>query len=396
MKNGVLRRIVAVLALALAGTQVAPGQLPPSSPPATSPAAPPQHLAAPLGKPGDLPPDGRPGAVPDNQSKDAASVAPQQTQKLAPTTPSRPVDRPATAGGADRFRLKADVDLVLVEATVRDQDGGIVNDLRREDFRVYENGVEQRIDYFSRDELPLAVALVLDCSGSMGPVLKQLHRVAFDTLSSLKPDDQVALFDFAARAEMLVGLTRNRQRITDAIAAIRAGGGTVIPDALFEAAHYLARAAPERRHAIILVSDNENTLKGYTDESRVIRQALESEAVIYSIRVEEGLHPHSMYVLLPTFRDVSVPRITHETGGEVIDARSLDSIRSAVATAISRLKQRYSLGYYSTNRRHDGAFREIEIRITDDSIDSQRKYTVYARRGYYASTEDATSLDTQP
>jgi len=315
---------------------------------------------------------------------------------LAPTAPSRPVDRPATAGGGDRFRLKADVDLVLVEATVRDQDGGIVNNLRRENFRAYENGVEQRVDYFSRDELPLAVALVLDCSGSMGPVLKQLHRAAFDTLSSLKPDDQVALFDFAARAEMLVGLTRNRQRITDAIEAIRAGGGTVIPDALFEAAHYLARAAPDRRHAIILVSDNENTLKGYTDENRVIRQALESEAVIYSIRVEQGLHPHSMYVLLPTFRDVSVPRITHETGGEVIDAKNLDSIRSAMATAISRLKQRYSLGYYSTNRRHDGAFREIEIRITDGSIDSQRKYTVYARRGYYASTEDATSLDTQP
>ena len=396
MKNAVLRRIVAALALALAGTQAAPGQLPPSSPPATSSAAPAQHLAAPLGKPGELPPDGRPGAVPDSQSKDAARVAPQQTQGLAPTAPSRPVDGPATAGGADRFRLKADVDLVLVEATVRDQDGGIVNNLRRESFRVYENGVEQRIGYFSRDELPLAVALVLDCSGSMGPVLKQLHRVAFDTLSSLKPDDQVALFDFAARAEMLVGLTRNRQRIADAIATIRAGGGTVIPDALFEAALYLARAAPDRRHAIILVSDNENTLKGYTDESRVIRQALESEAVIYSIRVEQGSHPHSMYVLLPMFRDVSVPRITHETGGEVIDAGSLESIRSAMATAISRLKQRYSLGYYSTNRRHDGAFREIEIRITDGSIDSQRKYTVYARRGYYLWTEDSNSLDTQP
>jgi Ca-activated chloride channel family protein len=303
---------------------------------------------------------------------------------------------PAKAREAERFKLKADVDLVLVEATVRDQEGRMVNDLRREDFRVYENGVEQQISYFSRDELPLAVALVLDCSGSMGPVLKQLHRVSFDTLSSLKPDDQVALFDFAARAEMLVGLTRNRQRIADAIATIRAGGGTVIPDALFEAALYLARAAPDRRHAVILVSDNENTLKGYCDESRVIRQALESEAVIYSIRVEGGSHPHSMYVLLPIFREVSVPRITHETGGEVIDVRNIDSIRSAMATAISRLKQRYSLGYYSTNRRHDGTFREIEIRITEGSNDSKRKYTVYARRGYYAPREDATSLDPHP
>jgi len=307
--------------------------------------------------------------------------------QLPPPAAAPPVETFAPPGEAGRFKLKADVDLVLVEATVRNQSGGIVNDLRSGDFRIYENGVEQQISYFSRDELPLAVALVLDCSGSMGPVLKQLHHVAFDTLSSLKPNDQVALFDFAARAELLVGLTRNFQRIEDAIGVIRPGGGTVIPDALYEAALYLARTAPGRRHAIILVSDNENTLKGYCDEKRVIHEALESEAVIYSIRIAEGSHPHSMYVLLPIFRDVSVPKIAQETGGEVIDARNIESIRSAMATVISRLKQRYSLGYYSTNRRHDGAFRGIDIHIKDASNDSPQKYTVYARRGYFAPTE---------
>jgi Ca-activated chloride channel family protein len=391
MKNAVGCRIVAVLVLALAGAQVASSQLPPSAPPPPSPTAPPENHAAALRKPGDLPAEALPGAASEIPSKDGAAEAAKRTQTLARTVAAPPVETFATAGEADRFRLKTDVDLVLVEATIRDRYGGIVNNLKRESFHVYENGVEQQISYFSRDELPLAVALVLDCSGSMGPVLKQLHRVAYDTLSSLKPDDQVALFDFAARAEMLVGLTRNRQRIADAIALIRAGGGTVIPDALYEAALYLARAAPGRRHAIILVSDNENTLKGYCDENRVIRQALESEAVVYSIRVEEGSHPHSMYVLLPIFREVSVPRIARETGGEVIDARNIQSIRSALAVAISRLRQRYSLGYYSTNRRHDGAFREIEIRITDGSNDSKRKYTVYARRGYYASTEEEGS-----
>jgi len=312
-----------------------------------------------------------------------------QSETLSPTAPS--FESFAAAGTGDRFKLKANVDLVVIEATVRNQYGGIVNDLKREDFGVYENGVEQRVTYFSRDELPLAVALVLDCSGSMGPVLKQLHRVASDTLSSLKPDDQVALFDFAARAEMLVGLTKNRQRIADAIATIRPGGGTVIPDALYEAALYLARAAPGRRHAVILVSDNENTEKGYCDENRVIHQALESEAVIYSIRVEEGSHPHSMLVLLPIFREVSVPKITHETGGEVIDARNINSIRSALETAITRLRQRYNLGYYSTNRRHDGTFREIEIHIKEASNDPQQKYTVYARSGYYASSEETSA-----
>ena len=388
MKTAVGCRIVAALALALAGARAVPSQLPPSAPPPNAPAAPPESHAAPAGKPGDLPPATPLGAGSESTPKESTREAAVGSQSLAPSVPAPTVETFTSASETTKFRLKADVDLVLVEATVRDQNGGIVNDLRRVDFRVYENGAEQQISYFSRDELPLAVALVLDCSGSMGPVLKQLHRVAFDTLSSLKPDDQVALFDFAARAELLVGLTRNRQRIADAIGIIRPGGGTVIPDALYEAALYLSRTAPDRRHAIILVSDNENTLKGYCDEKRVIRQALESEAVIYSIRIEEGSHPRSMYVLLPIFREVSVPKITHETGGEVIDARNIESIRSALATAISRLKQRYSLGYYSTNRRHDGAFREIEIHVKDASNDSQQKYTVYSRHGYYAATEE--------
>ena len=379
MKRMWVFRIAGVLALALAATQVAFTQVPLSTPPDASTALP-RHV-----KPGDLPAEAPPDAVPD-------SAVPQTAQRLTPNSPSQP----GVSGEADRFRFKSNVDLVLVEATVRDQQGGIVNNLRRENFRVFENGVEQKVGYFSRDELPLAVALVLDCSGSMGPVLKQLHHVAFDTLSTLKPDDEVALFDFAARAELLVGLTRNRQRIADAIASIHAEGGTVIPDALFEAALYLARTAPHRRHAIVLVSDNENTLKGYCDENRVVRQALESEAVIYSIRIEEGAHPHSMYVILPIFRQVSVPKITQETGGEVIDARTVDSIRSALATAISRLKQRYSLGYYSTDRRHDGGFREISIRVADGPNNSAHPYTVYTRHGYYAQTDDATSLDSQP
>ena len=73
-----------------------------------------------------------------------------------------------------------------------------------------------------------------------------------------------------------------------------------------------------------------------------------------------------------------------------------ESIGPALATAVSRLKQRYSLGYYSTNRRHDGAFREIEIRISDGSSDPKQKYTVYSRRGYYAWTEDVTLSPEKP
>lgn len=304
------------------------------------------------------------------------------------TSPFRGV--PPTTSERSSFAIKSNVNLVLVEATVRDQQGEIVNNLAQENFHLSEDGIEQQIAYFSRDELPLAVAVVLDCSGSMGPALKLLHHAIYHILSPLKPSDQIALFDFAARAELLVGLTSDRRRIADSIAGIRAEGGTVIPDALCEAAEYLARAAPNRRHAVILVSDNANTLQGFADEKRVIREALESETVIYSIKVEQNVHPHQMYVILPIFTDVSVPTIVCQTGGEVIDTRGVADIETAMNTAIARIKERYTLGYYSTNRPLDGGFRRIHVRVADGPADSGRKYTVYARQGYYARTEKAS------
>jgi Ca-activated chloride channel homolog len=345
MKISLASRSFLALVLAIPGTRATHAQLPAASPPASVTSAP---------RAGD-------GSLPATASAVSSQKSP--------------------------FRLRADVDLVLVEATVRDQHGGIVDDLTQQNFHIYEDGVEQTISTFSRDELPLAVALVLDCSGSMDPILRQLSHVAVETLSPLKPNDEVALFDFAARADLRVGLTRDRQRIAERIATIRAAGGTVIPDALFEAAGYLASAAPERRHAIILVSDNDNTLKGYADESDVIRQALEAQVVIYSIRVRPGPPSHEMGVILPIFRDVSVSRIAQETGGEVISAANIEAIRPAMTTIITRLKRRYTLGYYSTNHRHDGAFREIAVNITENSPNSNRKYTISVRRGYFSPNE---------
>ncbi len=320
--------------------------------------------------------------------------AAQRSESTAVENGNKAILPGASAGSRrrDGFTIKADVNLVLVEATVRDRRGALVDNLTAGNFHLFENGVEQQISYFSRDELPLAVALVVDCSGSMGPALKQLHHAIYDILSPLKPDDEVALFDFAARAELLAGLTSDRRRIGDGIGGIHAEGGTLIPDALCDASEYLARAAPHRRHAVILFSDNANTLQGYADEKRVIREALESESVIYSIKVEQNPHPHKMYVILPIFTDVSVPKIVYQTGGDVIDAAGVRDIPAAIATSIARIKQRYTLGYYSTDHRLDGGFRTINVHVAAGSADSGGEYTVYSRQGYYARTQESSRI----
>lgn len=150
------------------------------------------------------------------------------------------------------------------------------------------------------------------------------------------------------------------------------------------AALYLGRAARGRRHAIILVSDNEPTVRGYTGDGQVIRLALETEAVIYSIWIGRGQRAGVFNLPLWTLGAGSVKKMAGETGGEVIDAQGASSVALAMAAVISRLKQRYTLGYTSTNNRQDGAFRKIDVRLAQRLNAPGTRYMIYARRGYYA------------
>jgi Ca-activated chloride channel homolog len=289
--------------------------------------------------------------------------------------------QPPETGG---FTLKADVNLVLVEATVRDDKGKIIDDLKPGNFRVLEDGVEQKVIYFSRDELPLAVALVVDGSGSVSPVLGELHHAAYDTLSQLKPEDRVALYAFATHPERLVDLTTDRKSIADGIMGIGSTGGTNIADALYASIEYLGQEARDRRHAVIMISDNEPTAKGDFTGADVSRLALETQTIIYSVRVGrdrlEGTVDEPGWI--PGARWVN--KIMDETGGEIIDMAAVGSAQKAMAAVIARLKQRYTLGYQSSNTRSDRAFRSIEVRLSGRAQDSKHLYKIFARHGYYA------------
>jgi VWFA-related protein len=301
--------------------------------------------------------------------------------------PAAPGNRlPPEKGG---FTLKVDVSMVLVEATVRDDKGRIVNDLKREDFHLWEDGVEQQITHFSRDELPLAVALVVDGSGSIAPVRAELHQAAYDTLSQLKPEDQVALYAFATHPERIVDLTTDRKAIADGIMGIGSKGGTDIAGALYASIEYLGQEARDRRHAVIMFSDNQPTAKGEFDANDVIRLALATQTIVYSVRVGRG--PLGGTLDEPGFIPGArwVNKVMSETGGEIIDMAAVGSAQKAMAAVIARLKQRYTLGYQSSNTRRDRAFRQIEVRLSSRAQDARHPFRVIARHGYYPAPESA-------
>lgn len=288
---------------------------------------------------------------------------------------------PQAAQGAP---IRVSVELALVEATVKDKAGRVKGELKKEDFRVFEDGAEQQITHFSRDQIPLAVALVVDLSGSIEPFLRPLRYATLSALKTLKPEDQVALFTFAGDVERRVTLTHDKRDISDVFESLRAGGATNINDAVYEAAHYLRTEAPAARRVIILVSDNVPSSEGRTLPPEVTRAALEADAAIYSIRVP-GQNPLGSGIGTKMNRGlVSVKKLTEDTGGEIFEVQKDGSLFLSFKGVIERLKTRYTLGYYPPNPATDGRYHALEVRLHDTHGKKGAAYDVLSRKGYYA------------
>jgi Ca-activated chloride channel family protein len=280
--------------------------------------------------------------------------------------------------------FKVNVDLVLVEVGVHDEHGRAVGNLEREDFRVCEDGKEQEIRAFSHEELPLAVALVIDNSSSIMAALQELRAGALDTLALLKPEDRVAIFSFGEKPELVEGLTSNHEALSVDLWALSPYGGTALNDALYDAALYLGRAAQESRRAVILVSDNEPSNEETRDVPQVVRAAQQSGTPIYSVKVGNLQHSKTFFLSHSEPRLHDVEKICKQTGGELIDTRTGTSVSSAMETILTWLKQGYTLGYSPSNKRRDGTYRTIEVRLNERGTAHGHKYMIYARQGYYA------------
>jgi Ca-activated chloride channel family protein len=286
-------------------------------------------------------------------------------------------------------RIRVTSSLTLVEATVRDRRGQALDGLTADDFRVYEDGAEQKITHFSRDEIPLAVAMVLDLSGSIEPFLGPLRYASMSSLRALKKDDQVALFTFTNVVQQRVGLTHDKRAVSDEFESLRAGGATNINDAVYQAARYLAQQAPAARRVILLVSDNKATDRGSVSPAEVTRAVLEADAAVYSVKVP-GRNPLQLGLSFGAGL-VDVEKLAQETGGEMFDVQKEGSMYVALKKVIDRLKTRYTLGYVPPTP-GDGKFHRLEVRLAPGAAGRTGGHAIVSKRGYYG-TRQATAAN---
>src|ERR1700726_5029735 len=192
---------------------------------------------------------------------------------------------PAQAQNQGSGTIRVDVNLVVLDATVKTKDGQIMGDLKKEDFEVREDGIAKKVELFSRDELPLNVALVLDLSDSIGPFLGPLRDAATVALAALKPNDEVALFTFSTDAELRLPFTKDKNKIADQINTFEARGATNINDGIFAASEYLLKAPPNGRRVIILISDDVGTSAGGQGTRDIVTEPIASDGVFYTLKI---------------------------------------------------------------------------------------------------------------
>ena len=281
--------------------------------------------------------------------------------------------------------VKVNTDLVVFDAQVIERKSKrVIGDLTKEDFELSENGVRQSIGYFSRDELPLSIMLMLDVSGSVRPILRQIRDGALSALKRLKPEDQVAVMAFATAYDLVQGFTTDRglvsKQIESATATDRLGSGTFLDAALEDAAIRMQKApAQTSRRVIIIITDNIAITSGPKGKE-ILEELFDGGTVVYGLIVQAALG--KVFKVL-SFGQLSkaVNRFVEETGGEILGAGK-NEVDAKLGIVIDRLRARYALGFRPTNTMADEKLRPVEIKISG-AKQRKEKLVVLTKRGYY-------------
>ena len=280
---------------------------------------------------------------------------------------------------AQRFR--AGVDLVSLSVTVTGAEGRYVTDLTQNEFEVFEDGVLQSLTFFSRTQMPIAAAILLDTSASMEEKLQTAQVAATGFVKRLRPQDVAEVIDFDSRVKTLQDFTGDIDALERAVRSTTAGGSTSLYNALYISIKTLRTVeAPSpdeiRRQAVVVLSDGEDTssLLGYEE---VLDLAKRSETVIYAIglrspRQETGRGFHEAEFVLR--------QLAQETGGRVFFPGTIAELPGIYDQIWEELSSQYSLGYSSSNPRRDGQWRRVVVRVTRQALQSRTK------QGYYAPT----------
>ncbi len=277
--------------------------------------------------------------------------------------------------------FRSGVDVVSLSVTVIDRDQRFVTDLAPEDFLLYEDGKQQEVTFFTRQQLPIALALLMDTSASMVERMGTAQEAAIGFARRLRPDDLAEVVDFDSRVDILQDFTSDIDELEQAIRRTSAGGSTSLYNALYISLRELRkaplRAEDVRREAVIVLSDGEDTSSLMTFEE-VLELAKRSETAVYTIGLKSSEDSDRA-----GFResDFVLRELAQETGGRSFFPESADDLAEIYQLISDELSSQYSLGYVSNNPLQNGRWRRIVVRVDREDVQARTKQGYYGPAG---------------
>jgi Ca-activated chloride channel family protein len=282
-------------------------------------------------------------------------------------------DQPARAQEPqDDEIVRVATDLVVLNVTATNAGDEYVHGLERANFKVYEDGQEQQITNFSREETPFAAALLLDVSGSMEGRVSMARSAAIRFLDGLRAGDTAAVYSFHRKVEQVQDFSQSRD-LSPLAYNLAAKGETALHDAILQAATDLA-SRPEKRRAIIVLSDGADT-RSAASSDKALAAALDVNATIYTVDMAEKFP--GAYNATPAagvLREYAT-----KSGGRFVPTPGGKALRDAFVEILEELSNQYTIGYRPSNRAQDGRWRSIEVKVNRPEVKAR------TRRGYRLS-----------
>jgi Ca-activated chloride channel homolog len=271
--------------------------------------------------------------------------------------------------------VKVDVELVSVHASVTDSQGQPVTGLGKRGFQIWEDKVQQEIQYFSTEEVPVSVGVIFDVSSSMASKLPAARESVTQFLRTGTTKDEYTLIEFNNHVQVAQDFTGDTAEFRNRLAFVSSSGSTALYDAVYLGIEKL-RHAHNPRKALLLVTDGEDNHSHYT-LSDLKELAKESDIQIYAIGMGGFVIPTMTKGHIPG------PKILQDlvdlTGGQAFFTTHTESLEGICSKISASLRHEYVIGYSSTNLSKDGKWRKLRFRVSSVSHAS-----VHARSGYYA------------
>lgn len=275
--------------------------------------------------------------------------------------------------------LKLDVDLALVNVTVTDPYNRLVTGLDPDNFRVYEDNVEQEVVTFSSEDVPISIGVIFDMSGSMTNKIGKAREAAIQFFKTANPQDEFFLVSFNERAELTSAFTNSVEDLQSRMMLAAPKGRTALLDAIYLGLSQM-RGAKNGKRALLILSDGGDNHSRY-NESDIKRLVKEADTQLYAIGIFDPLGYRNR-----TPEELNGPsllsEVTEMTGGRVFAVENLNDLPDIASKIGMELRNQYVLGYRPSNKVHDARWRKIKIKLRAPK--GLPPLNVYSKTGYYA------------